>query len=816
MAKELRYYQREAIDSIYNYFEKNNGNPLVSMATGVGKAFCIVQFCKEAIEQWPDTNIINITSVKELVRQNYEEMIELWPEADATIYSAGLKKKNLNGKIIFAGIQSIYKHAFKIPHKIDLVIIDECFTGDTMIKTPSGEKRIDQLKIGDIVLNACGHGKITKLYSSLPTQLVQLEMSNGRIIKSTPNHPFFTTNGWKEAAKLEIGENLFSEKTLSLLWQGYNTLDKKRRKWKYYFCNLRKRLDKAEILRELLLSETHKPNEQSCSKNEAEGKSQKDKTFSNKKRGEWSPSSHSSISFITRTWGRMASRISNKNSCWSFEWNLSKLLQSGYRKRAIKDSNRSGWWQSLQQPKKRNGRKEGFSSEQIRLEGLSYLKRESIEPVFNIQVSGHPSYFANGVLVHNCQDLPEEDETMYRKFINDLKLANPYLKVIGFTATPYRLGQGLLTDGNNPIFNDIIYDYGIIQGINDGFLSNLISKEMETKFDISKVGTRKKEYIQSQLDDAVNKDDINKAVVDELMIYGKTRKCWLAFCVTIDHATKIRDEIRSRGITCETIHSKISSEERDRILRDYSNGLITCLTNVGVMTKGTNIPRIDMIAFLRPTKSAGFVVQAAGRGTRLFPDKTDCLLLDYAGILHEHGPIDLITAKRVTSGDGVAPVKTCPGCKTILFAGTMECPDCGFIFERESVEKKIKTSAAIAPALSTQIKPEWKKVTHCLFFRHKKEGKPDSLRVEYLCGPMYNFREWKCFEHSGRMRENACNWWIDAGGKSPSPNTVTEALNRTAELSYPKYIAVRKTGKYHEITGYKWDEIEENIDDNNA
>jgi DNA repair protein RadD len=402
------------------------------------------------------------------------------------------------------------------------------------------------------------------------------------------------------------------------------------------------------------------------------------------------------------------------------------------------------------------------------------------------------------LIVDECQDIAETDGTMYRKFIADLKVCNPDLKVIGLSATVFRMSQGMLTDGKNALFDEVIYEYGMLQGITDGYLSPLVSKAMEQQFDLTGVSINKGDYAIGQLERAVDKAEINKAVVDELVNYGQDRKCWLVFCTGIDHATHIRDEVRSRGYSCEMVSGKTPKQERKDIFRRYKSGEIRCIANVNVMKKGTNVPQIDLISFLRPTKSAGFVVQAAGRGTRLSPGKSDCLLLDHAGILSEHGPIDLIRAKRKgEKGEGTAPVKTCPECKTIVFAGCTVCPECDFEFPQAPA--KINAEASNAAALSTQLRIEAYPVTSVSYYRHKKEGKRDTMRVEYQCGLMHNFREWVCIEHSGGARERAAWWWFVRTGNKNVPNTIADALARTKELKVPKEVNIKKVGKYFEV-----------------
>lgn len=403
------------------------------------------------------------------------------------------------------------------------------------------------------------------------------------------------------------------------------------------------------------------------------------------------------------------------------------------------------------------------------------------------------------LIIDECQDLSEKNGTMYRSFIDNLKKCNPELVVLGLSATPFRMSQGSLLDGKNALFGKLLYEYSMLQGINDGYLSPLISKTMSQKFDLSEVGIRKGDYIVSQLEKAVDKDEINENVIDEIIFYGEDRRCWLIFCAGVDHAIHLRDIVRKRGYSCETIYGNMPKDERRRILKAYDNGEIRCITNVNVMTKGTNIKRIDLIASARPSKSPGLVVQAAGRGTRLFPTKDNCLILDFAGWIETHGPIDLIKAKKKgEKGEGVAPTKTCPECKTIVFAGVTVCPDCGFEFPPPQL--KIEHKASEAAVLSTQMKVESYPVTGISYHRHKKEGKPDSLRVDYESGLMKHFSDWVCLEHSGGAREMACFWWRKHSKTSP-PKNVTEALARTSELKVPKSVAVKKVGKYYQVIG---------------
>lgn len=122
---QLRPYQQESIDAIYSYFGRAKGNPLVALPTGTGKSVCIGEFVRGACEQYPGTRVVMLTHVKELIEQNFSKLISLWPDAPAGIYSAGLGKRDLDAQIVFAGIQSIHRHALNMG-RVDLIVVDEC------------------------------------------------------------------------------------------------------------------------------------------------------------------------------------------------------------------------------------------------------------------------------------------------------------------------------------------------------------------------------------------------------------------------------------------------------------------------------------------------------------------------------------------------------------------------------------------------------------------------------------------------------------------------------------------------------------------
>jgi DNA repair protein RadD len=407
------------------------------------------------------------------------------------------------------------------------------------------------------------------------------------------------------------------------------------------------------------------------------------------------------------------------------------------------------------------------------------------------------------VLIDEAHLLGRGDSGMYRSFLQQLNEINAgLLKVVGFTATPYRLDSGLLHEGKDRLFTDIAYEVPVLDMIRQGYLSPVVPKHTETQLDVAGVASRGGEFIAKDLEAAVDRDEVTQAAVAEIVEHGEGRGSWLVFCSGVAHARHVRDAIREHGIFCETVTGDTPAGERDAILAAFKAGRLRCVTNANVLTTGFDAPGVDLIALLRPTKSVGLYVQMVGRGTRLAEGKDDCLVLDFAGNTARHGPIDMVDGrKKEPAGDGEAPIKVCPECQTINHASVRRCIACDHEFPPPVV--KVAPQAASNALLSTQIQAAWCDVTGVSYARHEKAGKPASLRVTYECG-LARHSEWVCFEHTGFPREKAVGWWRRRAPDLPPPFTVDEALQRLDALRQPIAIQVRPAGQYTEIAAARF------------
>ncbi len=203
--------------------------------------------------------------------------------------------------------------------------------------------------------------------------------------------------------------------------------------------------------------------------------------------------------------------------------------------------------------------------------------------------------------------------------------------LFGVTATADR-GDG---KGLDDIFDEIVFTYDILWGIRSGFLSDLRGVQvMMANLDLSRVKVRGGDYNEGQLGDALEAANAPEHVVAAWLEHAFTRKT-IVFLPTIDLAAETAEEFRASGINAECV-SGVPMEERRAMLRRFKNGVTQVITNCAILTEGFDEPAVDCIVVARPTKSRALYTQMVGRGTRRFPGKADCLVLDVVGAASTH------------------------------------------------------------------------------------------------------------------------------------------------------------------------------------
>lgn len=406
------------------------------------------------------------------------------------------------------------------------------------------------------------------------------------------------------------------------------------------------------------------------------------------------------------------------------------------------------------------------------------------------------------IIIDECHLVSHKADTMYRKLVAYLKGKNPMLKVIGLSATPFRMGLGMITDGG--IFDDVCFDMTSLEKFNelikDGYLVPPIPKPTSVQLNVEHVGTQGGDFKQKDLQAAVDKDYITRKAVDEMIELADGRKHWLIFASGIHHAENIAEFLRERNVTAEAVHSK--RDDRDELIEDFKAGHIQAIVNYNILTTGFDFPAIDHIGMLRPTKSPGLWVQMLGRGTRPSPGKKNCLVLDYAGNTRRLGPINdpIIPSRKGSRRRGMAPVRLCPQCNTFNHISAKVCINCGFEFPQAvKLETEASTAALLAGELPlVDVFP----VQRIEYKRHNKQGRPPSMRVYYYSG-LRRFSEWVCFEHGGYAQRKAREWWHERAA-TEVPTTIDECVMRSEELRVPKKIRVWVNKQHPEILSHEF------------
>jgi DNA repair protein RadD len=405
------------------------------------------------------------------------------------------------------------------------------------------------------------------------------------------------------------------------------------------------------------------------------------------------------------------------------------------------------------------------------------------------------------IIIDEAHRIPQEGEGMYRNFLMEQWKLQKEIKrqprIVGLTATPYRMKTGLLC-GAGEILTKIVYEANIHNLILDGYLSKPVSQRTEFKPQLSGVKIQAGDFVGAELDMLMGKDELVEHHAQEIFAAGEDRKGILAFCSGISHAEKITSALEKLGVSVALVHSQISKADRDSRIQKFSEQNIKCLVNVSVLTEGFDAPHIDLIALLRPTRSPGLYSQMCGRGLRIAEGKAGCLILDFGMNISRHGPIDKIKVVEIKSIEGKAPKKSCPVCGfSEIPAGSRYCPECEHEFE--FVDTPLNANASLQKILSES---EWYVVKDVDYQHHLnlKKG-TETLRVDYRCG-VRTFSEWVCLNHTGFPRLKAERWWARAcenGASAPKDIILALETAQNGGLLQPDKILVDESGKYPNI-----------------
>lgn len=249
--------------------------------------------------------------------------------------------------------------------------------------------------------------------------------------------------------------------------------------------------------------------------------------------------------------------------------------------------------------------------------------------------------------------------------VAEMRQGNPNLRVLGLTATPYRLGSGwIFREGpegsvngedtaRDPYFAKCVYKVGARELIDQGFLTKPVIGEINaTGYDTAGLALNSRgQFDAAQVDRAYHGHGRKTAaIVADVVAQASARQGVMFFAATVQHAREVLASLPpqlSAIVTAET-----PKGERDSLIRRFKARDLKYMVNVSVLTVGFDAPHVDMIAILRKTESVGLLQQIIGRGLRTSPGKADCLVLDYTTNLEDHCPDGDLFAPVVKAGKG--------------------------------------------------------------------------------------------------------------------------------------------------------------------
>lgn len=413
------------------------------------------------------------------------------------------------------------------------------------------------------------------------------------------------------------------------------------------------------------------------------------------------------------------------------------------------------------------------------------------------------------VIVDEAHRIPPDGDGKYMSFIKHCRSLNPKLRVVGFTATPYRM-SGPICHADH-VLQEICYQADICRLIREGHLCQLRSRVSDDQPDISGLEIARGEYNQTQVADLFDVPDVTKKAVADIAknINAYERKSTLIFCASCQHCEHVASEVRAYGLSCEVINEKTPSEKRQSAAKRFIDGSLRVLCNVGIYTEGFNAKNVDCVVYLMTTASRGKYEQIAGRGLRIHPAKEYCMILDYGHNIETHGPIDAPACS-------VVRIAKCKACGYSYSRQLKACPTCGEPqpkreieeYEREEMEEAQRAlhEARAAKLEILSAAPAWYDVDDVFVTVHRKDGKPPSLKIQYRCGCQI-FPEWVCLDHTGSAGALAKQWWTRRFGL-PVP-CVAEAIGNMLlghdikEITPRICVCIEAGTKYYKIIDHK-------------
>jgi DNA repair protein RadD len=300
-------------------------------------------------------------------------------------------------------------------------------------------------------------------------------------------------------------------------------------------------------------------------------------------------------------------------------------------------------------------------------------------------------------------------DSQYNRFLNSLDNRPP---IFGMTATPFRTSGGYIY-GERKLWKEVTYKKGLLWAIENKWLVRPILKHTKEQFDTSKLKTKMGDFDQKQIEAlSLDVNKVKAQIADALpQLEGRKKIIW--HCTCIEHAELVAKLLNELGEKTLCIHSQMEEEQDALITKFESDSDVRHLSFVMIISEGVDVPCIDAVVLMRPTKSPVTYVQCIGRGLRLFPGKETCLILDYGQVIKNCGPLDdpyiRVVGSRKLPDDPSKMMKFCPMCLEYMRKVESKCPECGHDFiaamlreQQDRLKNLTKTSNHVGTLLSSE------------------------------------------------------------------------------------------------------------------
>ncbi len=601
-----RDFQVVAHDNLRKGAIEGHRKQIVMAPTGSGKTYLAMRVIQEALLK--GRSAMFVCDRTTLINQTSSVADEYGLSAHGII-QASHWRVDKRSKFQIASCQTLARRGWP---DVDVLVVDECFPGETIIDTPAGKRRIDTLYSGEVIYNSCGEGEILSVFKRQVFSTLIVRLSDGTHFECTAEHPVLTDMGWRPASTLARGTRLFRLDDMPGLWGKIPSED-------YTdgsscgISRLRNYVQEAGLLREILRKEIEQPNGQN--KRSGEDGCIPEVYWSQAENPRWKRTRDDCST--KEAGGTVGGRVVARSDCEDPQatgTGVSPSLQVGHWQCGKDDCCRGGRQQPLLSGTPGEGRKEGFATARPRVESVEVIEHPGGVDVYNLRVGGHPSYFANGILVHNCQ-------TMYKTWVDHVETCRAH--VIGLSATPFSSGLGkIFTNLINAATMDDLVQRGV-----------LVPMRIYSCARIDMHGAKTIGGEWSEGAAAERGMEIIGDVVAEWSKYSDGRKT-IVFGATIAHCEAMTREFNEQGIMAACFTSDTEAGEREFLLNEYRkpDSSLRVLISVEALAKGFDVPDVGCICDCRPLrKSLSTAIQMWGRGMRSSPGKTDVILLDFSG-----------------------------------------------------------------------------------------------------------------------------------------------------------------------------------------